>query len=109
MPVLNMTPHWLWTRENVGYNDGKGNYHQEQQDWRKYVKCDIMPAGKSNEITLPDGSTRTYSYVIYVYDRKCRDFDLGELVRLTAFGKDDDTEYEVVGFHRYQHQCKIWV
>lgn len=109
MPVLKMTPHWLWTQESAGYEDAKGNYHASSGGFKKYVKCDIVPSGKSEEISLPDGSTRTYSYIIYIYDRKCRDFELGELIRLTSFGKDIDQEFEVIGFQRYQHQCKIWV
>lgn len=109
MPVLNMQPSFLWTYDEEGYEDERGNYHKTGSDWKKYVKCDVVPAGQSNEIVLPDGSTRTYSYTIYVYDRKCRDFALGELIRLSILGKEDDTEYEVVGFHRYQHQCKIFV
>ena len=109
MPVLNTTPHWLWTCEGEGYDDAKGNYHDGGSEWKKYVKCDIVPNGQAKELSMPDGSTKTYSYVIYVYDMKCRDFELGELVRLTVFGKDDKREYEVLGFHRYQHQCKIWV
>lgn len=109
MPVLNFTPHWLWTQDTEGYEDAKGNYHAGSGKWKKYLKCDIVPAGQAKELPLPDGSTRTYTYVIHVYDRKCRDFELGELIRLTRFGKDDGREYEVVGFHRYQLQCKIWV
>ena len=109
MPVLNMQPHWLWTRESEGYEDNKGRYHEGSGDWKRYLKCDIVPAGKASEIPLPDGSTRPYSYTIYVYDKSCRDFELGEIVKLTIFGKDDEREFEVVGFHRYQHQCKIWV
>lgn len=109
MPVLKMAPHWLWTQDNDGYEDEKGNYHSGSEEWSRYVRCDVVPAGQAKEIPLPDGTTKPYSYVIHVYDRKCRDFELGELVRLTMFGKDYETEYEVVGFHRYQHQCKIWV
>ena len=110
MPVLDMHPHWLLTLvEGEGYDDEKGRYHEGSSEWKRYVKCDVVPAGKAAELPLPDGSTKPYSYTIHVYDRKCRDFRLGEIVRISLFGKDDDTEYEVVGFHRYQHQCKIWV
>lgn len=109
MPVLNTTPHWLWTCKCEGYNDAAGNYHEGSPKWIRYIKCDIVPAGHAKDIPLPDGTTRVYSYVIHVYDRRCRDFALGELIRLTRFGKDDDTEYEVIGFQRYQHQCKIWI
>ena len=109
MSVLNMTPHWLWTNDGDGYEDANGNYHATSEDWTKYLKCDIVPAGRSNEIVLPDGSKRTYSYLIYVYDKACRDFELGELVRITRFGKDIEEPFEVLGFQRYQHQCKIWI
>jgi hypothetical protein len=37
-------------------------------------------------------------------------FEFGDRIRIHFFGKDDDVrEFKVLGFHRYQLQCKLWV
>lgn len=55
--------------------------------------------------------TVAYSYTIYL-PKKTREFVTGEKVRVSFFGDgtlQEKKEFSVKGFHRYQHQCKMWV
>ena len=41
---------------------------------------------------------------------KCREFKYGDRIRIKFFRNPDDVrEFKVLGFHRYQKQCKMWV
>ena len=109
MGVLKMTPCCLYkSTVKKGYVDANGNKHPGTTTYDKYMKCDVVPAGQSNEKDFGDGILQTYTYTIYVYDKKCKDFELGEKIK---FLKDGvlSKEFLVKGFHRYQHQCKIWI
>ena len=113
MSVLNLAPHILDYLEVVpGHDDEEtGDYIKGSETWVEgYCKCDIVPAGKADTITTPDGQVEPYSYTIYNLPRDCRKFTYGEKVRVKMFGKDDEVEEFVVkGFHRYQMQSKMWV
>lgn len=104
MAVLNMAPHHLsYKSATEGYDDENGDWVNGTEYWiENYCKCDCVPAGKANVISLPDGSVQSYSYTVYL-PKKCRDFEYGDIVRIN--GKD----FKVLGFHRYQLQCKIWI
>lgn len=109
MGVLNMTPNTLYQGITAaGYVDENGNKHPATVEFVEYLKCDIVPSGPSAQRDFGDGILQTYSYTIYVFDRRCRNFAIGERIK---FKKDGvlSGEYLVKGFHRYQHQCKIWI
>ena len=112
MPILKMKPHILevliLTEE---YEDENGDFHKGQEEWVELCRCDAVPAGEAREITLPDGVTVAYSYTIYL-PKKTREIVTGEKVRVSFFGDgtlQEKKEFSVKGFHRYQHQCKMWV
>lgn len=112
MAILKFKPHVLQTVEITGeYTDDNGDFHKGTESWSDYCKCDVVPAGKANTITLPDGTALTYSYVVYL-PKGTREFLLGERVRISLFNSGSRTEFKeftVKGFHPYQHQCKIWL
>ena len=86
MAVLNLSAHSLDYKETIGGHENEnGDWVQGVETWiENYCKCDIVPAGKANVITIPD------------------------IIRIKLFGKVF-REFKVLGFHRYQLQCKIWV
>lgn len=104
MAVLNFTPHVLsYKSVTQGYNDDNGDWVNGADYWiDNYCKCDYVPAGKANVITIPDGSAISYSYTVYL-PKTCKDFEYGDIIKI------DDKEYQVLGFHRYQLQCKMWI
>lgn len=113
MSVLDMKAHVLgFLEETEGYRD------EETGDWisgktketESYCKCDLVPNGRANTITIPDGSAQTYSYTVRNLPRDCREFRYGDKITLCLYGKPETKKtYTVLGFHRYQLQCKIWV
>ena len=93
------------------YEDENGDFHKGHEKWIELCKCDVVPAGKANEITLPDGVVLQYSYTIYL-PKKTIEFNTGDKVRVSFFGEgtlQEKKEFIVKGFHSYQHQCKMWV
>lgn len=109
MTVLRMTPCKLYQGvASEGYTDEDGNKHPGTIEFVDYIRCDVVPSGASAEKDFGDGVLQTYSYTIYVFDKRCRNFAIGERIK---FMKDGilSGEYLVKGFHRYQHQCKIWI
>lgn len=104
-----MTPCFLCVAlTNEGYVDENGNKHPGTTTFEDYIKCDVVPAGQANQRDFGDGILQTYSYTIYVHDKCCKDFMLGETIKFKKNGVLSG-EFLVKGFHRYQHQCKIWV
>ena len=112
MSVLNFSPHVLEYLVRVkGYTNEDGDYIEGREYWETdYCMCDMVPAGKANTIVTVDGQVEPYSYTIYNLPRCCRKFDYGDKVRIKFFGREcEKQEFMVKGFHRYQHQCKMWV
>lgn len=144
MAVLSFSAHTLSYKQEEGYRDQEtGDYIKSNSKWiEDYCACDIVPAGKANEIQIPDGTIETYSYTISNLPVSCREFQYGDRVRIKLYGNDlnkdredvnfssegkwilangtvlgregEHTEYlvrefKVLGFHRYQLQCKLWV
>jgi len=107
MAVLARKPHVLCTCTLTdGYEDEDGHFHKGSEKWEHYMECDVVPASVSaNLITYDDGRIETFSYTVYL-DKKSRDFNYGEKVRLCRFGELSPV-YQVKGFQRYQHQCKL--
>ena len=112
MPILKMKPHILEVLSlTEEYEDENGDFHKGQEVWTELCKCDAVPAGQANQLTLPDGVVLQYSYTIYL-PKKTREFRTGEKVRVIFFGEgtpQEKKEFTVKGFHSYQHQCKMWV
>ena len=113
MAVLNFAPHLLSYYQVTGGHDDPetGDYITGSESWvEDYCKCDLVPAGKANTITIPDGQVETYEYTIYNLPKDCRKFEYGEKIRIKVYGDSEDVrEFTVKGFHRYQKQCKMWV
>jgi hypothetical protein len=112
MPILKMKPHILEVL-SIGeeYEDENGDFHKGEATWSELCNCDAVPAGQANTITLPNGVVLQYSYTIYL-PKNVREFHTGEKVKVDFFGEgvlEEKKEFVVKGFHRYQHQCKMWV
>lgn len=107
MAVLVMKKHRLWylVREE-GYEDENGDYHEGSSEWRGYIPCNAVPAGKAAERTFEDGVVRAYSYTVNL--EAGVDFSIGDRVKIEMLN-GEVREFGVKGFHRYQLQCKLWV
>lgn len=112
MAVLSLKPHAIQFQNGTeGYEDDNGDYHDGTSVWVTIQDCDIVPNGEAYTITLADGTQKEYNYTIYLKN-DCKGFELGEKVRLLFFGegqKEGMKEYQVLGFHRYQLQSKMWI
>lgn len=107
MAVLVMKKHRLsYLVRGDGYEDENGDYHEGTSEWRGYIPCNAVPAGKAAERTFEDGKVRAYSYTVN-FDSEV-DFAIGDRVRIELLN-GVVREFGVKGFHRYQLQCKIWV
>lgn len=116
MAILNMKPHTLWSQHiSDGFEDERGDWHEGSSEWKQESRCDVVFEGQAKETKFEDGRVRLYSHVVYL-PTSCRDFKVGEKIRLALFGAESSESfdidslptYSVQGFHRYQHQCKIW-
>lgn len=108
MSVIGLIPHslqFLIVRD--GYEDSDGDWHEGETAWSGDMPCHAVPAGASNQIPYADGESVTYSYSVGRLDPCCREFKVGEKVRLNVEGII--REFTVKGFHRYRLQSKIWV
>lgn len=107
MAVLVLKKHRLsYLVKTDGYEDENGDYHEGSSEWRGYIPCNAVPAGKAAERTFEDGKVRAYSYTVNLNV----DFDLkiGDRVKI-EFLNGEVRQFGVKGFHRYQLQCKLWV
>lgn len=108
MSVIGLKPHLLSYRVvTEGHEDDNGDWHEGSSEWSDPLQCHAVPAGRANEITFADGTTSTYTYTVGRLDPDCREFKIGEDVRLMVCGLV--REFTVKGFHRYQLQSKLWV
>ena len=108
MPVVNPIPHSLSYLISVpGFEDDNGDWHNGSEEWSEEIPCHAVPAGQANLITYEDGKTATYSYTVGRLDKKCREFLIGEKVKLKV--ADKERIFTVKGFHRYQLQSKLWL
>ena len=107
MAVLEMKKHRLsYLVVGEGYEDENGDYHEGSSEWRGYIPCNAVPAGRAAERTFEDGEVRAYSYSVNL--DVDFDFHVGDIVRI-EFLNGVVREFGVKGFHRYQLQCKLWV
>lgn len=86
-----------------GYEDANGDYHPGREEWVDDIACHVVPAGKAAEITYDDGTVKKYSYTLNL-PTNIPDLFLGSRVKISGIG-----EFVVLGFHRYQLQCKVWI
>lgn len=109
MSVIDFKPHTLrYLIPSLGYEDEEGDYHPGKSSWsEELIPCDAVPAGKAEEREFEDGKIKSYTYTVTL-PASCRTFTIGDKVRITHLG-GTEREYEVKGFQRWQHQCKIWV
>lgn len=108
MSVIEFKSHLLSYRVITdGYEDDNGDWHEGSESWSEPMECHAVPNGRANEITFADGTTSTYSYTVGRLSPDCREFKIGEDVKLNILGIE--REFQVKGFHRYQLQSKIWV
>jgi hypothetical protein len=107
MSVLKLKPHSLsYLTQKDGYEDENGDYHKGESVWSDEFRCDAVPSGEAGERTFEDGVSRKYSYTLYL-DKDCPELNVGQKVMLSRNGKI--AEYDVKGFHRYQHQAMAWI
>ncbi len=104
-----MKPHKLsYLVRSEGYEDENGDYQKGTEEWVSYCPCDAVPNGKEETIVYDDGTIGKYTYTVYL-PPSSREFKAGERVKITFFNSTKELEFDVLGFHRYQHQCKLWV
>ena len=90
-----------------GYEDEHGDFHPGSCHYEGCIPCDAVSSGKATERTFEDGVVKTYSYEVTL--PKCsKDFFVGDRVKILFYG-GIEREFEVKGFDRKQHQCKLWV
>lgn len=107
MSVLELKANTIQVQEMAeGYVADNGDYIIGTTKWSRTYKCDAVPAGTAKEISLGDGYSRKYAFTCYL-NPKCRDFQIGQKVKVTRYGMTYDLE--VIDFKRYQHQAKVWV
>ena len=108
MSVINLIPHTLSYRVTAdGYEDDNGDWHEGKAGWSDPIECHAVPSGKADLITYADGTTAHYSYEVGRLAPDCREFQIGEDVKLNVLGIE--RVFQVKGFHRYQLQSKVWV
>ena len=108
MAVVKVKPdHLSYLVPGNGYEDKDGNYHTVEGNWEGSIRCDAVTSGKASARKFEDGVIRADSYEVTL-PRDSRDFSIGDRVRILFYG-GVEREFEVKGFDRKQHQCKIWV
>jgi hypothetical protein len=107
MGVLRLKPYEIarYTRTE-GYMADNGDYIPGGEVLGEWEPCDAVPSGQAAERTFEDGVSRKYSLTVYMR-ADCKEFEIGDKVRLKRADLEDD--FDVKGFHRYQHQAKLWV
>lgn len=107
MGVFVVYPHslWLLVREAGSYDEA-GDWQAGSEAYEYVGKCEAVSAGKATEVALPDGTTALYSYTVYMQP-DVREMRHGDTIKLVMNG--DERVMTVKGFHRYQHQVKLWV
>ena len=106
--ILDDRPHRLqYLSTTQGYEDENGDYHEGESRWIGDIPCRNVPAGRAEQKEFEDGVVRFYSSIVQL-DANCREFSIGEKVRLLLLGSVI-RDCEVKGFHRYQLCAKLWV
>ena len=108
MAVLKIKPDRLsYLVSSNGYEDEKGDYHPGEASWNGDILCDAVTSGKATERKFEDGVIRAYSFEVTLPECS-KDFSIGDRVKILFYG-GIEREFEVKGFDRKQHQCKLWV
>lgn len=85
-----------------------GDVVQGNVSYGELIKCRYEPNGRAASINLGDGKVYMYNYTVYL-DRNAPEFKYGESVQLFGLNGECMGKYVVLGFHRGQLDCKIWV
>lgn len=108
MAVAMIKPDRLKYLISEDYSEDENGYSDPaKESWEGNIPCDAVSSGKASERKFEDGVIRAYSYEITL-PRNTRDFSIGDRVKILFYG-GIEREFEVKGFDRKQHQCKIWV
>lgn len=106
MSVLRFKPYHLAAYTiSEGHTLSNGDYVKGEEKLGEWLECDAVPSGEAAERTFEDGTRSSYSYTVYLR-ADCPAFKVGDKVRLR---RDTEQDYMVKGFHRYQHQAKLWL
>lgn len=108
MAVIKIKPDRLsYLVPGNGNEDSNGDYHPGKDSWEGGIRCDAVTSGKATERRFEDGVIRAYYYEVTL-PACSKDFAIGDRVRILFYG-GVEREFEVKGFDRKQHQCKLWV
>lgn len=89
----------------AGFEDAKGDFHQDRAIWGEPIECDIKPLGRPKTTEYGDGKVLAYSYEIML-DCDCDDFLEGDLICLNF--PDRKEVLSVAGFAKRKTYAKIW-
>lgn len=108
---VSFRPHKL--QATVYTNGGIDENGVPQPDTESTVEipCRFEPNGSAQPIRFADGTAHIYSYTVYL-NRDCPTFKVGDKVRLIGVdgnAVENDREFRVLGFFRYQMNARIWV
>ena len=108
--MINFRPHKIQvvTSTNGGFDEFGIPLPDTEQT--EEMPCRIVPNGSAQQIRFDDGTAHIYSYSVYL-DQDCRQFTIGEKVRLIGLDglQDNDMEFKVLGFFRNQLNARLWL
>lgn len=108
MAVIGLVPHFLsYLITYNGHEDENGEWHEGYEEWSDPIPCHAVENGSASKTGYYDGSVSKCSFTIGRLPSDCRDFQIGERVKLNILGQEK--EFTVKDFQRYQHQSKLWV
>ena len=108
--MLNFRPHKLQVVSYTGGGLDENGVPQPDTETVEEMPCRIEPNGSAQQISFEDGTAHIYTYSIYL-NQDCREFAIGEKVRLFGLDGeiDNDKEFKVLGFFRNQLNARLWV
>ena len=108
--MLDFRPHKLQVVTSTGGGFDENGIPLPDVESTEEMPCRIIPNGSAAQIRFDDGTAHIYSYSIYL-DQDCRQFHVGEKVRLIGLDgeQENDMEFRVLGFFRNQLNARLWV
>lgn len=108
---VSFRPHKLQVVTRTGGGTDKNGVPQPDTESTVEIPCRFEPNGSARQIPFQDGTARIYSYTVYL-NHDCMTLKVGDKVRLIdgdGNAIENDREFRVLGFHRYQLNARIWV